>query len=58
MSTAWPDTPPHGWWMRMREEGSAARLPRVPQASSSAPIEAACPRQMVCTAGFRYWIVS
>ena len=30
MSTAWPETPPHGWWIRMREEGSATRLPVRP----------------------------
>ena len=27
MSEAWPWAPPQGWWMRMRELGSAKRLP-------------------------------
>ncbi len=44
--------------MRMREEGSATRLPWVPQARRSAPMEAAWPRQMVCTSGLMYWMVS
>ena len=58
MSTACPETPPQGWWMRIREEGSATRLPWAPQARRSAPMEAACPRQMVCTSGLMYWMVS
>ena len=42
----------------MRDEGSATRFPWVPQARRSAPMEAACPMQMVCTLGLMYWIVS
>ena len=38
--------------------GSAKRLPLAPAASSSAPIDAACPMQMVEIAGFTYCIVS
>ena len=42
----------------MREFGSAMRLPRAPEASSQAAIEAACPRQIVATSGRTYCIVS
>lgn len=42
----------------MRAWGSAKRLPFPPAASSSAPIEAAWPMQMVEMAGFTYCIVS
>ena len=58
MSEAWPCVPPQGWWIRMRELGSAKRLPFVPAASSTAPMEAAWPTQMVCTSGRTSCIVS
>jgi hypothetical protein len=47
MSEAWPCVPPQGWWIRMREFGSAKRLSGVPAASSTAPMEAAWPTQIV-----------
>ena len=34
-----------GWWIRMRECGRLYRFPLVPQASSTAAMEAACPTQ-------------
>ena len=58
MSEACPWVPPQGWWIRMREFGSAKRLPAVPAASRTAPIEAACPTQIVCTSGRMSCIVS
>ena len=58
MSLAWPCTPPIGWWIMMRELGSAMRLPCAPEASSQAAIDAAWPRQIVVTAGRTYCIVS
>jgi hypothetical protein len=30
MSVDWPSKPGDGWWMRMREFGSAIRLPCAP----------------------------
>jgi hypothetical protein len=45
-SVAWPPMPEvQGWWMRMRQLGSAVRLPLAPAASSTAAIEAAWPTQ-------------
>ena len=58
MSEACPWVPPQGWWIRMRELGSANRLPLVPAARSTAPIDAAWPTQMVCTSGRTSCIVS
>jgi hypothetical protein len=58
MSVAWPCTPPRGWWIMMRACGSEKRLPLAPAHSSSAPIEAACPMQMVEMAGLTYCMVS
>ena len=43
MSEATPSKPPLGWWIRIREFGSAIRLPLAPPASSSAPIDIAMP---------------
>ena len=36
MSVAWPCVPPSGWWIMIREFGSAERLPFAPAASSTA----------------------
>ena len=58
MSVACPCTPPSGWWIMIRACGRAKRLPRAPALSSSAPMSAACPMQMVEMAGFTYCIVS
>ena len=58
MSAACPRAPPQGWWSITREFGSALRLPGLPAASSTAPIEAACPTQNVETAGRMYCMVS
>ncbi len=49
---------PSGWWIMMRALGSAKRLPLAPAASSTAPIDAACPMQMVDTCGLTYCMVS
>ncbi len=58
MSAAVPDEPPEGWWIMMREFGSAERLPSAPAESRNAPIEAAIPMQIVATGAFMNWIVS
>ncbi|MCY1378211.1 hypothetical protein D9M69_658260 [compost metagenome] len=58
MSVAWPWKPPSGWWIITREFGSAYRLPFAPDASSSAPMLAAWPTQMVLTSGLMYCMVS
>jgi hypothetical protein len=42
----------------IRACGSENRLPRAPAASSSAPMLAACPMQIVEIAGFTYCMVS
>ena len=42
----------------MRAWGRAKRFPRAPAQRSRAPIEAACPMQMVEMAGFTYCMVS
>ncbi len=42
----------------MREFGSAKRLPGVPPASSSEPIDIAIPQQVVATSGLMKRIVS
>src|SRR5712692_8014767 len=42
----------------MRELGRLKRLPRVPAASSTAAIDAACPMQNVTTSGRTNFIVS
>src|SRR5438105_3202063 len=51
ISVACPWTPPNGSWIMIRAWGSAKRLPLAPAASSSAPIDAACPMQIVEIAG-------
>ena len=58
MSVDWPWKPPVGWWMRILELGSAIRLPSAPPVSSSAPIDIATPKQIVCTSGLTYCIAS
>ena len=58
MSVACPCTPPSGWWIMMRAWGSAKRLPLAPAVSSSAPMLAAWPMQMVETSGLTYCMVS
>ena len=58
MSLAWPPPSVEGWWIRIREFGSANRLPGVPAASSTAAAEAAWPRQMVWISGRTNCIVS
>jgi hypothetical protein len=58
MSVDWPWKPPDGWWMRIRELGSASRLPGAPPASSSDPMLIATPNPMVCTSGPMNCIVS
>jgi len=58
MSVACPRDPPLGWWIMMRALGSAMRLPFVPASSSTAPMDAAWPMQMVEMAGLTYCIVS
>ena len=44
--------------MRMRELGNAARLPLVPPASSSEPIDIATPTHIVWMSGLTKRIVS
>ena len=51
MSVDWPWKPPLGWWMRIREFGSAKRLPSAPPARISEPIDIAIPQQIVFTSG-------
>ena len=58
MSVAWPWKPPLGWWTRMREFGSAARLPGAPPARISEPIDIAIPQHVVATSGLMKRIVS
>ena len=58
MSVAWPWKPPLGWCSRIRELGSAERLPAAPPASSSEPIDIATPQQTVATSGLTNCIVS
>src|SRR3990170_143786 len=41
MSAADPWVPPEGWWIMIREWGSALRLPGRPAPSRKAPIDAA-----------------
>ncbi len=43
MSLEAPSNPPDGWWIRIRELGSAIRLPDAPPASSREPIDIAIP---------------
>ena len=47
-----------GWWIMMREWGSAERLPLVPAHINTAAIEAAMPVQMVATSGLMNCMVS
>ena len=58
MSVAWPWYPPCGWWMRMRELGSAERLPAAPPDRISEPIDIAIPQHVVATSGLMKRIVS
>ena len=58
MSVDWPSKPADGWWMRIRELGSDKRLPLVPPASSSEPIDIAIPKQIVWMSGLMKFIVS
>ena len=58
MSVDWPSKPAEGWWMSIRELGSASRLPLAPPVSSSEPIDIAIPKQIVCTSGLMNCIVS
>ena len=54
----WPSNPAEGWWMRILELGRAARLPLVPPASSSEPIDIATPTHIVSMSGLTNFIVS
>ena len=58
MSVDWPSKPAEGWWMRIREFGSAMRLPLAPPVSSSEPIDIATPTTIVDTSGLMNCIVS
>jgi hypothetical protein len=58
MSAAVPWLPPDGWWIMIREFGSALRLPFSPAASSTAPMDAAIPMHIVFTGAFMYCMVS
>ena len=58
ISVAWPSKPDEGWCTRMRLLGSAERLPFVPPASSSEPIDIAMPTHIVATSGLMKFIVS
>ena len=58
MSVAWPWKPPEGWCTMMREFGSEKRMSFSPAASSSEPIEAACPVHSVDTGGRMNCMVS
>ena len=58
MSVAWPCAPPEGWWIMMREFGSAKRLPLAPAAIRNAPMLAAMPMHSVETSGLMNCIVS
>jgi hypothetical protein len=49
MSLAWPETPPDGWWIMMRELGSARRILGSPPARRSAAIEQHWPTHSVAT---------
>ncbi len=51
MSVDWPSKPAEGWWIRIRLLGSAERLPFVPPASSSEPIDIATPTHIVVDVG-------
>jgi len=58
MSVDCPSNPAVGWWMRIRELGSAARFPFAPAASSSEPIDIATPTHIVFMSGLTNCIVS
>ena len=59
MSEACPRIPPAlGWWIIVRECGSASRFPLVPPASRKEPIEAASPTLIVETSTLMWRIVS
>ncbi len=47
-----------GWWIMIREFGKLNRLPFVPAASRTAPMDAACPTQIVTMSGRTNAIVS
>ena len=57
-SADWPWKPPEGWWISSRALGSASRLPSAPPITISEPADMATPKQMVCTSGATYCIVS
>ncbi len=58
MSAAWPWKPPRGWWIMTRACGRQKRLPLAPEASSTAPMLAAWPTQIVLTSGLMNCMVS
>ena len=58
MSAAVPSNPPAAWWIMIVAFGSAKRLPLAPPPSSTAPIDAAIPTQVVATSGWISCIVS
>ena len=58
ISAAWPWMPPWGWCIRMREWGSANRLPGAPAHSRNWPIDAARPMHTVATSQATYCMVS
>ena len=58
MSLACPPASLDGWWIRIREFGSAIRLPLAPAARITAAADAAWPMQIVCTSGRMNCIVS
>ena len=53
-----PRKPPDPWWIMIRRSAARSACPVAPAASSTAPIEAAWPMQIVLTGAFRYCIVS
>ena len=58
MSVACPDAPPMAWCMWIVEFGSAKRLPGAPEHSSTVPMLAAMPTQIVDTSHLTSCIVS
>ncbi len=59
MSVAWPSKPEVcPWWIITFAFGSAIRFPLAPPASSTAPIDIAIPKQMVCTSQRTYCMAS
>jgi hypothetical protein len=58
MSRLVPPAPPWGWWIMTRPLGRICRLPFVPPARSTAPIEAHWPTHTVCTSQRTNFIAS